>query len=292
MYWLDGFGPGSRWRSGGLVTNAGDGPFGAVQGHYGGDPHRNFELLVPRGDAVAAYWRDNARQGLPWRPAGLATWGAGRVAAVALSSTGREGGWLQALTQEGTSIYHLYRHRLGDGFRWMRGACVRLDDDAAADTDRLTRSRKLAQITGQTDREHGGRSLSVSETVSGIRGTDLGVSFTHDGRRFLLFGDTHWFEPSWSTLDSIGEVIPSESGGLPTVELHGSPITIVGGPVTQCEYDVPLDAFSLAGQLFVFFSSDHFIDGKVMGRSVLTRAVDPHLSVHGAVHDREIRFNC
>ena len=47
------------------------------------------------------------------------------------------------------------------------------------------------------------------------------------------------------------------------------------------EYDVPLDAFSLGGQLFTFFSSNHFDDSRVMGRSVLTRAVDPSVPISG-----------
>jgi hypothetical protein len=37
------------------------------------------------------------------------------------------------------------------------------------------------------------------------------------------------------------------------------------------EYDVPQDGFSFEGHIFAFFSSNHFMDGKVMGRSVLAR---------------------
>ena len=37
------------------------------------------------------------------------------------------------------------------------------------------------------------------------------------------------------------------------------------------EYDVPQDGFSFGGYIFAFFSTDHFKDGKVMGRSVLAR---------------------
>jgi hypothetical protein len=253
LYWLAGFGPDDyRWLPGGLITNAGSGPHGAVQGRYGVDPHRNFELLVPRDDIAAAYWRDNSRASLPWRPAGVATWGALPIAAASLCATTLGSGWLQALTQEGTSLYHLYRHDLPNGFRWMRSACLRLDDLAPADRGTEPRSRKLAQITGELDAQHGGPTLSSSETVSGIRGTDLGVSFQHAHRHFVLFGDTHWFDGSRVTLDSIAEVRAGLRGALPTLELHGSPLEIVGGPITQREYDVPLDAFSLAGQVFAF----------------------------------------
>jgi hypothetical protein len=287
LYWLDDF----TWRPSGLATLAGDGPIGLVQGRYGTDPHRNFELAVPRGDVLFMYWRDNSRPPeLPWRPGGVATWGAGPVWAAALCSTSQGDGWLHALTQEHTSIYHLYRHRTADGgFRWMRSACLRLDDHAPCDTDfAFPRSQKLAQVTGEPDAQTGGPTLGMTRSKSGIHGTDLGVTVTHRGRRFLLFGDTHWDDPSRVTLDSIGEMHEESGSPLPTVALHGSPLRIVGGPITDREYDVPLDAFSAAGQLFVFFTSNHFTDGKVMARCVLTRALDPSLPVDPAGRNRPL----
>lgn len=287
LYWLDGF----TWRPGGLATLAGDGPAGLVQGRYGSDPHRNFELVVPHGDALLTYWRDNARPPeLPWRPGGVATWGAGPVHAAALCSTDQGDGWLNALTQEDTSIYHLYRHRTADGgFRWMRSACLRLDDRARCDIDPTRpRSTKIAQVTGEPDAQTGSRTLGMTRSTSGIHGTDLGVTFTHRGRSFLLFGDTHWDDQSRVTLDSIGEVHARGDNQPPNVALHGSPLHIVGGPITDREYDVPLDAFSAAGQLFVFFTSDHFQAGKVMGRCVLTRALDPTLPIDPMARNRTL----
>jgi hypothetical protein len=287
LYWFDGV----TWRPGGLATPAGDGPAGLVQGRYGSDPHRNFELVVPHGDALLAYWRDNAQApNFPWRPAGVATWGAGPVRAAALCVTDQGDGWLHALTQEETSIYHLYRHPTADGgSRWMRSACLRLDDRARSDIDPARpRSQKIAQVTGQPDAQTGGNTLGMTRSMSGIHGMDLGVTFVHRGRQFLLFGDTFWDDPSRATLDSIGEVHAQPAGLLPTVALHGSPLHIVGGPITDREYDVPLDAFSAAGQLFVFFTSDHFVNGKVMGRCVLTRALDPALPVDPMARNRPL----
>ena len=40
-------------------------------------------------------------------------------------------------------------------------------------------------------------------------------------------------------------------------------------------YDVRQDGFSFGGHIFAFFSTDHFTDGKVMGRSVLARCDQP-----------------
>ncbi|MGB7217601.1 MAG: DUF4185 domain-containing protein [Vicinamibacterales bacterium] len=290
LYWFDG----TNWRDGGIATLAGDGPASLVQGGYGAAPHFNFELAVPRGDALVTYWRDNQRSpDLPWRPAGLATWGAGPVHAVSLCSADYGNGrtWLHALSQEGTSIYHLYRPHLGaNNLRWTRTKCIRLDDQAGVDVDTARpRSRRVAQVTGDRDLQAGGPTLSQSLSTSGVRGTDLGVSVHHRNRHLLLFGDTHWNDPARITLDSIAEVMPF---GIPppTVRLHGSPLRIVGGGTTDREYDVPLDGFSLLGQLFVFFSSNHFDHGQVMGRSVLARAIDPNVPIDPKARDRTLDF--
>lgn len=287
LYWFDG-----SWKPGGLITTGVAGPVGFVQGRYGVDPDRNFEVTVPRGDVLAGYWRDHTVPTKPWLPAGVATWGAQPVLASALCSSSGGDGWLQVLTQEGGSVYHLYRHRVGrDGFRWMRSACLRLDDTSPNDVSGDVRSERVAQITGEPDAKTDlDETLSHSITRSGIRGTDLGVRVDHEGRSFLLFGDTHWQDRGWTTLDSIAEV-RDPGAEKPDVVLHGSPLRIVGGDgTTDREYDVPLDAFSARGELFTFFSSNHFLDGKVMGRSVLTRAVDPKLPIGGDQRDHPVSF--
>ena len=146
-------------------------------------------------------------------PAGWVTWGAGQIRASALCSSDLRDGWLQALTQEDGSIYQLYRQADGANFRWMRANCLRLDDTAPCDVDRdHARSLKVSQVTANADWE-GGPTLS-SPFVSGIRGTDLGVTVEHHQRRFLLCGDTFWDRPGLETSDSIGEIHADGEGGL------------------------------------------------------------------------------
>ncbi len=70
---------------------------------------------------------------------------------------------------------------------------------------------------------------------------------------------------------------PGRVPGLPGVRFHGSPLKLVGGRTTMREYDVPLDGFSTGGELYAFFTSNHFRRRRVMGRSVLARAEDPGL---------------
>ena len=143
-------------------------------------------------------------------------------------------------------------------------------------------------MTGQPDAVTRHPTLSMSRSTAGIRGTDLGVTVEHAGRRFLLFGDTHWDDPSRINFDSMAEIGPAPHGSPPAVVFHGSPLHRGGDGVTELEYDVPLDAFSAAGQLFVFFSSNHFEDGKVMGRSVLTRALDPTIPIDNTARNRPL----
>jgi hypothetical protein len=200
-------------------------------------------------------------------------------------------GWPQALTDEDGSVFSY--HRTPEG-RWERNACLRLHDlDFIAEGPE---SVKLAQVTGDVDATptpwgERTRTLSASLSTAGIRGTDLGVRFDHDGRSFLLFGDTHWTSRWLTTRDSIAEVTgtgPRE--GLPGVRFHGSPLKLVGGRTTMREYDVPLDAFSTGGELYGFFSSNHFHRRRVMGRSVLARAEDPRLVIDPTSRRAPVRF--
>lgn len=200
-------------------------------------------------------------------------------------------GWPQALTDEDGSVFSYHRTPAG---RWERNSCLRLADPEPFRLDG-PESEKLAQITGDLDATPtpwGKRlpTLSGSLSSAGIRGSDLGVRVEHGGRTFLLFGDTHWTRPWLNTRDSIAEVTAAGPlPGLPGVRFHGSPLKLLGR-ATMREYDVPLDAFSDDGALFGFFTSDHFRDRRVMGRSVLARALDPDLAVDPAARRRPVRF--
>lgn len=197
-------------------------------------------------------------------------------------------GRCQALVEEAGSLFGYQLRRDG---RWQRSACLRLDDPVFSEA--ANSSVKLAQVSGELDATTTGwgerrPTLSRSRSTAGIRGTDLGVRFEHQGRSFLFFGDTHWSRPWLVLRDSIAEVFDDEP--LPRVAFHGSPLQLVGAGTTMGEYDVPLDAFSLDGQLYGFFSSNHFRNGLTMGRSVLARCEAPGLAVDSSRRHRPIRF--
>ncbi len=206
------------------------------------------------------------------------------------------GGRLQALVDEAGSVFH---YQLSGG-RWERSACLRLLDEQPFSLEPVE-SVRVAQISGEVDLQptpwgEPRPTLSRSVSTAGVRGTDLGVRVEHAGRSFLLCGDTHWQGRPWlATRDAIAEIThPGPLPGLPEVRFHGAPLTLRGpwlrGRVTMREYDVPLDGFSLDGQFYAFFSSNHFQRGRVMGRSVLARAEDPALPIDPAARHRPVRF--
>jgi hypothetical protein len=196
--------------------------------------------------------------------------------------------WTQAMVQEDGSLFSYQRRRDG---RWQRSACLRLGDPDFVEA--AYSSVKLAQVTGEIDATAtpwGERlpTLSRSRSTAGIRGTDLGVGFEHEGRNFMLFGDTHWTRPWLVLRDSIAEVFDDQP--LPRFSFHGSPLRLSGGGATMGEYDVPLDAFSFEGELYGLFSSHHFANRQTMGRSLLARCDDAGLVPDPARRNRPIRF--
>jgi hypothetical protein len=141
--------------------------------------------------------------------------------------------------------------------------------------------RKVCQLTGEHDRQRGTFAHNRTESRFGVVGTDLGASVEHDGRLWFLFGDT-W--PDADGGDSVAwttDRSPEPGIGLTFVSSGSrfvSPrVTAVDGrPVSARFFEVPLDGFSADGDLYVFRSTDHYREGgrEVMGRSVLTRAID------------------
>ncbi len=288
--------PDRPWVRIGTVTEHAGGPGWLIRSG------RVLVACVPEGDRTTAYrfdatgWQPTDETKLqldaPERPDRPAAEDLGADSShLRAVATFTASGWDQALTDENGSVFSYQR---APGGPWERNACLRLHDpDVVVEGPE---SVKLAQITGDVDATPtpwGERTPTLSGSLSsaGVRGTDLGVRFDHDGRSFLLFGDTHWTRRWLTTRDSIAEVTDSgPRDGLPGVRFHGSPLKLVGGRTTMREYDVPLDAFSTGGELYGFFSSNHFRHRRVMGRSVLARAEDPALVIDPASRRRPVRF--
>ena len=168
---------------------------------------------------------------------------------------------------------------------------------------KLSRTRRVGQLTGEASE------WNRTETLASLRGTDLGVSFEHKGAVYFLFGDT-WrgvgdvpcgtknddLDAVASTTDRAaydglkltfnGEVVGREGDRYRVKSL---PPRLFEGeqPLSQGGFEVPMEGFSHAGKMWVFFThgTRHFairhqpsgsgtLDADVMGRSVLAVSTD------------------
>jgi hypothetical protein len=301
-YWRDeSEAPVMKWLWGGVITSRATGPAGFTQPPYdplglltgspSTNPNPNFEVVVPEGDVLAHYWRDNTDGNLPWYSGGVVTHRAGPINAATLIHSSFANS-LEVLSQENDgSIYHYYRYQDGGRLIWFRGPCLKVTELDEPDADRTRPlSTKIVQLTGEKDAQLNDDAFNRTETAFGIRGTDLGASFFHRGRIYFLFGDTHWTHSIKGTLDSIAYTTTRDAARGLALQFHLAYPEIVRPSVSQFEYEVPLDGFSFAEQMFVFFSTDFGAQRKVMGRSVLTRCLEAHPDfVHSRI-DTPLQF--
>ena len=147
---------------------------------------------------------------------------------------------------------------------------------------------KIHQLTGEYDRERNVACINATESRYGILGTDLGSSFEHDGRLWFLFGDTVAANLAYNDWrPDAGDCIAWTTDADPE---RGVSLTFITAPdgkylsprivpdVPRGPFNVPLEGFSAGGNMYVFFSTDADLNapgGVKMGRSVLTRAINP-----------------
>ena len=125
--------------------------------------------------------------------------------------------------------------------------------------------RKVCQLTGECDRERKVPTLNRTQTRFQLFGTDLGSSFEHQGRLWFLFGDT-WPWPAGKPVtdsDSVASTTATEpereillefvsSGGV-----YRSPQLFENRThLSTGAFEVPIAGFSVAGQMYVFHSTD------------------------------------
>jgi hypothetical protein len=117
---------------------------------------------------------------------------------------------------------------------------------------------KLRQLIGDTDYQWRTPTDDLTLTRAGISGTDLGISFVHNGVTYVLFGDTQGAltgarDPIATTTDTD----PEERSRL-TFYTDGAvfhPITIPG--VADGAYDTPLDGASASNRMYLYYTTDH-----------------------------------
>ena len=149
------------------------------------------------------------------------------------------------------------------------------DPSAAAQVRYKTGStKKICQLTGDTDRELNEPTLNQTYSRFGVSGTDLGSSFKYDGKLYLLFGDTvgaHGGKSIAFTRDTDPDNCLSLQFVTGPDGLYLPP-TVPG--ISLAPYDVPVSGFGAQGSMYVVFTTDWNAKEQKMGRSVLTRSRD------------------
>ena len=281
-YWHDNSDVNLPWRRGQTITDSADGPASIIQSDFINNDHGNFEVVVLEGHSLVHYWHDNSDVNLPWRRGQTITDSADGVGCIiqsTFSSNGNGHGNFEILVEGCAESLVGYWHPNQDvNLPWIR--CDVLI--ARLYPKRLIETRKIAQLTGEFDREgwsgSGVRSFAYNRTESrfGIRGTDLGVSFVHKNRIYFLFGDTWRIGQSEEEqdLDSIGFSTDTNADQGLSITFYKQPPIIRTGNISQHAFEVPLDGISVNNMMYVFFSTNHIHVGNsdLMGRSILARS--------------------
>jgi uncharacterized protein (TIGR03437 family) len=162
-------------------------------------------------------------------------------------------------------------------------------------------SQKVCQANGEKDYQTGQPTVSQTQTNYGLIGDDLGASFEHNGKLWLLFGDTQ------PTATFNGK--PNAQTDLPRTPLHNDAIAFTSGTdINQClkldfvrdsigayqnpiplnaqgtsaitlgDFEVPLAGIDVAGRMFVMFATDK--NSTFSTRSVMAVSDDDGVTYH------------
>jgi Domain of unknown function (DUF4185) len=153
---------------------------------------------------------------------------------------------------------------------------------------KLYGTRKVIQLTGDIDRETGQKTLNETGSRFGIYGTDLGVSFSHDGRLYFLFGDTNRLKgkPGLPASAMPGEDFNEAATDYDAIAYTTSDHAYEGirlsfnqdfphlDYVDQMTGEHPIEGISIGEYMYVFFTTDLFPDALRPTRSILARSND------------------
>jgi uncharacterized protein DUF4185 len=154
---------------------------------------------------------------------------------------------------------------------------------------KLYGTRKVSQLTGDTDRETGQKTLNETGSRFGIYGTDLGVSFLHDGKLYFLFGDTNRTKgkPGLPATAMPGEDFNEAATDYDSIAYTTSDHAYEGikllfnsdfphlDYVDQMTGEHPIEGISIGEYMYVFFTTDLFPETFLSPtRSILARSND------------------
>jgi hypothetical protein len=142
---------------------------------------------------------------------------------------------------------------------------------------------KICQLVGDWDMERNESTTSLTYTRYGVAGTDLGVSFEHNGELIFLFGDTVGRNafPFSGKDDSFAHTTDATvADGLNLTFYTAKPEKFlppwVPG-VSQGAFEVPMEGVEVNGVAYVFFTINH-TEERTMGGSILAKLDDATLN--------------
>jgi hypothetical protein len=154
---------------------------------------------------------------------------------------------------------------------------------------KLYGTRKVVQLTGDTDRERGTDTPNQTGKRYQVYGTDLGISFVHDGKLFFLFGDTTrrgtseglpktalpgtHFNEDETDYDAIAfTTSDSAYNGISLVFNSAPPVV---DNISQMTAETPIEGFSIGHEMYVYFATDMFEEKRIFPqRTVLAKSGD------------------
>ncbi|KAK5260930.1 hypothetical protein LTR40_003207, partial [Exophiala xenobiotica] len=201
-------------------------------------------------------------------------------------------GNFEVLSQELTrSVVHYWHHNTDASLPWWRPSILPNFAEFGIDSPDIHQTVKIAQLTGEIDRQTRMSTMSQTQSRFGIVGCDLGQSFEHQERVCFLFGGTttdhNIRRDSSADLDSIGFTSDIDASKCIRVDFNRSYPRVNG--IDQRGFCIPPAGISMGPtQMYVFFTTDHRGDGSfgdTMGRSVLARSSDGGLTFGSPLYD-------
>jgi len=154
---------------------------------------------------------------------------------------------------------------------------------------KLYGTRKVVQLTGDTDRETGKKTPNQTAQRFGVYGTDLGISFNYNGKLYFLFGDTtrrgpleglpksalpgtHYNEIE-TDYDAIAFTTNDRAYGGIFLIFNSTPPIVED--ISQLTAETPIEGFSIGYDMYVFFATDMDRSKRILPtRTVLAKSTD------------------
>ena len=176
-----------KWTRFDVVTSRATDRACIIQGDFGRSSIKNFELVVPEGDDLVHYYRDNSRGG--WHRAQIVTSGVTGPACMLQSNypKGADHGNFEVVVLEGSDLVHYWHDNGNVTNPWQRGVTI---------TSHAASGACFIQSDYPKDADHGNFELVVLEDEGGLFGRAL-VHYWRDNG-----GDESWKGPTLITKDA------------------------------------------------------------------------------------------